>query len=231
MKLTKIQRDNKKSQTTINNKKKILKINKNIDQRKNSVRKKTKRKTNLHNPVKKKSYKESEQIKWNTIKITENLKSNKVEVKEFNFLPYTQALKIDRRNFISIYISLIKMKIDIIAILFYPEEFTHKSITLSVYVLDFLFSFFMNAFLYSDDIVSEKYHNNGQLNFYTTLFLILTSNIISSIFIYYIKNLVSYRDYLTVFVKEVNRKYSYILTFRKLYKIIIIKVLFFFFLV
>ena len=33
---------------------------------------------------------------------------------------------------------------------------------------------------------------------------------------------------MTVLVKEVNRKYSYILTFRKLYKIIIIKVLFFF---
>ena len=120
------------------------------------------------------------------------------------------------------------MKIDIIPILFYPEEFTHKSLTLSLYVLDFLFSFFMNAFLYTDDVVSEKYHNNGQLNLFTTLFLTITSNIVSNILIYFIKKLVSYREYLTILVKEVNHKYSYILTFKKLYIILKIKVFLFF---
>ena len=155
--------------------------------------------------------------------------NNKKKEDEFNCLPYTKALKLDRRNIISIYLSIIKMKIDIIQILFYSGEFVHKSITLSLYMLEFLFSFFMNAFLYTDDIVSEKYHNNGQLDIFTSLGLSLTANIASSILIYYIKKLVSYREYLTIMVKEINRKFAYILIFQKLYKCLKIQVFLFFF--
>ena len=86
----------------------------------------------------------------------------------------------------------------------------------------------MNAFLYTDDVVSEKYHNNGQLNLFTTLFLTLTSNIVSSILIYIIEILIAYKDYLVLLVKEINKKYSYILTFKKLYKILKIKVYIFY---
>ena len=120
------------------------------------------------------------------------------------------------------------MKIDIISILFFPEEFTHKSLTLCLYALDFLFSFFLNALLYTDDVVSEKYHNNGQLDFFTTMFLSLTSNIISCIIMHFIKKLVSYSEYLSIMVRDVNKKYEFILTFKKLYLVLKIKIFFFF---
>ena len=126
------------------------------------------------------------------------------------------------------FISLLKMKIEIIAILFFPEEFTHRSITLAVYLSDFLFSFFMNAFLYTDDVVSEKYHNNGQLDYLTTLALSLISNIVSSVLIYFIQILVTYQEYLSSLIKEINSKYSVILTFKKLYKILKIKIIIFY---
>ena len=87
----------------------------------------------------------------------------------------------------------------------------------------------MNAFLYTDDIVSEKYHNNGKLNLFTTLFLSLTSNIISNILIYYIEILISYREYLPLMVKDINHEDSYIRTFKRLYKILKIQVYIFFF--
>ena len=152
----------------------------------------------------------------------------RIEERDYNFLPYSQALKLDKRNFVSTYLSLLKRKIDIISILFYPEDFTHKSLTLCIYVLDFLLSFFINALLYTDDIVSEKYHNNGQLNLLTTLFLALTSNIASCIIMYFIKKLVSYENYLSAMVNEVNYKLEYIYTFKKLYLVLKIKVFFFF---
>ena len=152
----------------------------------------------------------------------------KIEENDFNCLPYCQAIKFDKRNFFIIYMSLIKMKIDIISILFYPEDFTHKSLTLCIYTLDFLFSFFINALLYTDDIVSEKYHNNGRLNLLTTLFLSLTSNIVSFIIMYFIKKLVSYTEYLSRMVRDAHKRYEYILTFKKLYLVIKIKVFLFF---
>ena len=145
-------------------------------------------------------------------------------------MPYTQAVIFDKRNIFSIYLSLIKKKIEIISIFCYPEEFSHKSITLTLYLLDFLFNFFMNAIFYTDDVVSEKYHNNGQLDFFTTLFLSLASNIAVNIIMILINSLISYREYLSIFFKEINYKnsYSYIVTFKKIDKIMKIKVFFFY---
>ena len=97
------------------------------------------------------------------------------------------------------------MKINIISIIFFPEEFTHKSLTLSIYSLEFLFSFFMNALLYTDNIASERYHNNGKLDLFTSIFLSIISNIISSIIMYLIKQLVSYSEYFSRMVTEIKK--------------------------
>ena len=144
-------------------------------------------------------------------------------------MPYSTALEIDKRNIFLIYISLIKIKIDIIKLLFYPEKFSHLSLTLSIYFLDFLFSFFMNAFLYTDDIISEKYHNNGTLNLYTSLFLSFISNLVSNICTSIIYKIVAYNEYLDELTKNNIRKSKYILIFKKLFNIIKIKIFIFFF--
>ena len=171
----------------------------------NKQNKKDKHKHKKHNTNNK--YRQSEEI----ICVEENEKNQiekhyneKIGENEYNDLQYTQALKLDKRSIFSIYLSLIKMKINIIAIFYYPEEFSHKSITLTLYLLDFLFSFFINAFLYTDDIVSQKYHNNGDLDFFTTLFLSLASNVASSIIMLFINSLISYREYLSSMFKEIN---------------------------
>ena len=103
------------------------------------------------------------------------------------------------------------MKIEILSILFFPEKFTHISVTFSIYLLDFLFCYFMNALLYSDDVVSQKYHNNGKLNFITSVTLSLISNIISNMFLWMIKRLTSYHEYFLSMTKEIKRKEIYIL--------------------
>ena len=145
--------------------------------------------------------------------------NNKIDKDEYNQLPFSKALRLDKRDIFSIYISLIKMKIEILSILFFPEKFTHFSVTFSTYLLDFLFCYFMNALLYSDDVVSQKYHNNGKLNFITSVTLSLISNIISNLFLWMIKRLTSYHEYLLSMTKEIKRKEIYILTFQKLYKL------------
>ena len=157
-----------------------------------------------------------------------NNKDKNMEEKDFNYMAYTKALRLDKRNIFLIYLSILKMKIEIISIFFYPEEFTHKSLTLSIYLLNILFSYFMNALLYTDDIVSQKYHNNGKLDLLTTIFLSLISNIISNIIFNGIKNLSSYKEYLSFMIKDVCKQYSFILVFTKLYKLVKIKVCFYF---
>ena len=116
------------------------------------------------------------------------------------------------------------MKIDLISIIFYPEEYTHRTLLLSFYLLDFLFSYFMNALLYSDDVVSQKYHNNGSLDFATSLSLSLASNIISSITIWTIKKLTNYNEFLKLMVNDVYNERSFIFLFHKIYRCLKIKI-------
>ena len=85
-----------------------------------------------------------------------------------------------------------------------------------MYFLDFLFEFFNNAILYTDDIVSEKYHNNGDLNVLTSIFLSLVSNFISWLDIQIFKDIFLFEEHLFILTKESKTKRSFIISFTKL---------------
>ena len=86
----------------------------------------------------------------------------------------------------------------------------------------------MNALLYSDDVVSQKYHNNGKLDFITSLTLSLMSNIISSITIWIIKKITNYYEYIQNIVKDIQKERDFLYLFHKIYKFMKIKILIFF---
>ena len=55
------------------------------------------------------------------------------------------------------------------------------------FILSLLINFFFNALLYSDEVISNKYHNNGELDFFVSLVISILSNIVTSIFCYFVK--------------------------------------------
>ena len=107
-----------------------------------------------------------------------------IDDEQLNELPYNKAIKVDNRSLIKMFYSIIIKKIEIINLFCGKEKI--KIILICEYLLSFLFNFFFNAFLYSDEVVSNKYHNNGELDIFVTLVLSILSNIITSIFCYYI---------------------------------------------
>ena len=156
-------------------------------------------------------------------------KVDNIEIEDYNTMPYTQALRLDHRRIHVIYLSIIKMKIDLLNILFYPEEYTQRSLLISIYSLDFIFNYFMNALLFSDDVVSQKYHNNGILTFVTSLLLSLMSIIISNIVMWIIKLLTNYHELLKEMDKNIINKESMDFLFNKISKCIKVKILIYFF--
>ena len=94
-----------------------------------------------------------------------------IEIDDYNELPYTQAIIYDKRNVFQIFKSLIIKKFDLINIL--TGDGKIKIIMIGEYILSLLVNFFFNALLSSDEVVSNKYHNNGQLDFIVTLILSL----------------------------------------------------------
>ena len=222
---------NVKRKITIKNTKKIVMISLNKNGKSQIISEKTKNTIKYSAPIKRKSQVSEEILFHNKNENEDNLNSNKgkkIDDIDLNFLPYTMALRLDKRDVLSTLISLLKMKIEIIPILFFPEEFTHKSITLSVYLLDLYYSLFINSFLYTDDIISEKYHNNGQLKFYTSMFLSLSSNIVSFLLLFYIKKIVSYREFFSIMIRDITNKENFVKTFTKIYLILKVKIIIFF---
>lgn len=146
----------------------------------------------------------------------DNDKQNKIKEKndKLNELTYNQAKKLDKSSFFQMFFSIAKHKFKIIEIFFFQKDFTHKSLTLSLFILDFFIELSTNAFLFSDDIISEKYHNNGNIKFFTSIVIALVSNIFSWIILYICKKLTNYNEVLEIIAKEEKKDKRYFILYK-----------------
>ena len=153
---------------------------------------------------------------------------NNIEIKkdnkngDINELPYKKAIIEDKRNIFQIFYSLIIKKLEIINFFCGNEKF--KIILICEYILSLLINFFFNTLLYSDEVISNKYHNNGELDLIVTLTLSLLSNIITSIICYYIKYSRGLEDRLEEIMELKNKEY-YIINIHKFFKYLKLKFL------
>ena len=76
----------------------------------------------------------------------------------------------------------------------------------------------LNCLLYSEDVVSQKYNNNGHLKIITSLSLSFLSNIFGSIINFILSKLAEYSEVLEFIIKDSSYKKQYfsnILKFKK----------------
>ena len=83
------------------------------------------------------------------------------------------------------------------------DKFELLCVKISIYIFSLLSDFFMNAILFSDDVISQKYNNNGQLSTTTSFMLSVLSNILSWIIATVIFKLTNYA-YLFNFIMKYN---------------------------
>jgi hypothetical protein len=153
-----------------------------------------------------------------------------VEKRELNNIPYRQALRIDKRPLIEIFFSVFVNEVEILNLFLYRNPYSHFSLTISIYVFELLLDLTMNCVLYTDNVVSEKYHNNGELSMITSLSLSLMSNIISSFIVYIVSKLTNYCEIIEAIIKNVKYRQSYFQNIIRLFKYIKIRLgLFYFF--
>ena len=132
----------------------------------------------------------------------QSIDTERIKKEELNDLPYTLALNLDKRSIFQIFYSLIIQKLEFINLFISDEKV--KLMIICEYILSLLINFFFNALLYSDKIISNKYHNNGKLDFFVTLTLSISSNIITSIICYYVN-----------YSKGIDERYELIMTIKK----------------
>ena len=152
----------------------------------------------------------------NILKTTIQRNEKNLEKIDYNELSYKEAIEKDGRNFFEIFISFFKLKFQTIQIIFYQKEYSHLSLTLSLYLLDILLDLTINSLLFSNDVISQKYFNNGELLFFTTNMLSISSNVISYFILYLTEKLINQYEVLDVINKEFKNEDNYYKIFLKL---------------
>ena len=151
--------------------------------------------------------------------------NNNIEISEnedINELPFSLALIKDKRNVFQIFLSVIIKKLDLINIIFGKEKV--KLILFFQFILSLIIDFFFNTLLFSDEVISDKYHSNGKLDILVSILLSLISNIITSI----ICNLINFSNGVEERIEqiiEIKREYQYFLALHKFLLILKIRIL------
>ena len=118
---------------------------------------------------------------------------NKIESKrllkddsEIQDMEYEQAIHHDKRSFLRMYWSFLLERQIILETFCTDNHLNLFVIKLSFFIFTFQISFFLNALFYTDDYISNAYHNDGVLDFisglpksiYSFLSTLITTNLL-----------------------------------------------------
>ena len=152
-------------------------------------------------------------------------KENKNE-EDINNLPYSKAIKRDERNAFYIFYSFLIEKLDFTYI--FCNNSRIKIIIFIEYILSLLINFFFNTLLYTDDVVSNKYHNNGELDIFVSLMLSILSNMITSVLFHFLRYSTGINEIIEFILSTKYDEKNYFKNFKCFYLYLKIKFAFFF---
>ena len=99
---------------------------------------------------------------------------------ELNSLDYDDALKIDFRNYLQFYFSLLKQT-HLIIFTFFVNDYNLFLLKLSLFLMSFELFFFMNALFFNDDSLHKIYEDEGKYDFIYEIPKMLYSTIASQV--------------------------------------------------
>ena len=159
--------------------------------------------------------------KRNSNKINHESFNNDNQNNEFyNKLPFTQAVVLDNRSIFQLFKSILFQKLELINL--FTSKTDIKEILICEYILSLLIDFFFNTLFYSDEVISNKYHNNGKLDFIITLLITLTSNIATSIICHFL-NSSNWIENKLQNISEIRNEYKYLVLINRFFKFLKLK--------
>ena len=112
----------------------------------------------------------------------------KINDDDLNNCIYRKAKKKEKRNVLKFFFDLLLIKIELINIFWSYSNMELFLLSISIYLLSLASDFFMNGLLFTDEVISQRYHND-EISFLTTFVLTVLSNIASFIIVFFISKL------------------------------------------
>ena len=138
----------------------------------------------------------------------------------YNELPFTRAILLDNRSIFQVFKSILFQKLELINL--FTSKTDIKDILICEYILSLLIGFFFNTFFYSDEAISNKYHNNGKLDFIVTLLITFASNIATSIICHFL-NSSNWIENKLQNISEIRNEYKYLILINRFLKFLRLK--------
>ena len=125
-------------------------------------------------------------------------------------MDYEYAIIYDKRPYLRIYWAFL-VDNQIILGTFCTENYLHLFIIkLSFFVFTFQISFFLNAFFYTDEYISDAYHNNGVLDFISGLPKTIYSFVATLIITNLLRMLSNSKEELKRIIRKKNQNKEYV---------------------
>jgi hypothetical protein len=132
------------------------------------------------------------------------------DYERYNDMEYNDAIEIDQRSFFKIYLDFL-FKNHIIFNTFFAEVYLElRTIKISFLLFGLEISFFLNAIFYTDKYISDTYHNNGILNFFSSLPKAIYSFIVTLILSTLLKMLSNSKKQLEKIIEEKDKNHNYL---------------------
>ena len=129
---------------------------------------------------------------------------------ELRDMDFYQAIHDDSRSFLRIYLAILIEEHIILNTFFTDAYLELRAIKLSFLIFSLEINFFLNAFFYTDEYISDVYHNDGVLDFFSSLPKSLYSFLVSLILVNLLKMLSNSKKQLLKIIKEREDKNEYI---------------------
>ena len=129
------------------------------------------------------NYRNDLELNNNKDKIIKKLKNiMKYNIEEMNDLSYNLALNYDKRKYCQYYISLLKVKHNLIYVFYNSDDYNSRIIKIDLFFIGFTMDYTVNALFFNDETMHEIYVDKGLFDLETQLPIDLYSYLISYIF-------------------------------------------------
>ena len=150
---------------------------------------------------------------------------------DLNKMDFEEALSKDTRSFYRMFVAYL-LEEHIIFNTFCTDAYLElRAIKLSFLLFGYEISFFLNALFYTDEYISDTYHNDGVLDFFSSLPKSIYSFIVTLVISNLLKMLSSSKKQLLNIIKEREDKKEYLLAIEKELKKFRNKIIFYFIIV
>ena len=147
---------------------------------------------------------------------------------DLNKMDFEEALSKDTRSFYRMFVAYL-LEEHIIFNTFCTDAYLElRAIKLSFLLFGYEISFFLNALFYTDEYISDTYHNDGVLDFFSSLPKSIYSFIVTLVISNLLKMLSSSKKQLLNIIKEREDKKEYLLAIEKELKKFRNKIIFYF---